>query len=203
MPQGIHESQVRLTLHPPIPWTMDSCLSGLLCPDSSPLLPLACSLIHRASYSVATFPGGSFLSETETNEQLVRRFFAEVWNGKDEAAIEEFLAPDCIAYGLPDPDAILHGPEEFKAVFRMFIGAFPDVKITVHDVIAAGDRVAVRWSSVGTHLGPDLGFPPSGKSIILDGATIGIVRGGRIAQAWNMMDMGHLFDSIRPQSRRE
>lgn len=143
------------------------------------------------------------MSETEANEQLVRRFFEEVWNKKNAAAVEEFLAPDCVGYGLPDPDAVLHGPEEFKAVYSMFIGAFPDVEITVHDVIAAGDRVAVRWSSLGTHLGPHLGFPPSGKTVPLDGATIGIVRDGKIVQAWNMMDMGHLFDSIRPEPRRQ
>lgn len=149
------------------------------------------------------FSGGDFLSETEANEQLVRRFFEAVWNRKDEAAVDEFLAPDCIAYGLPDPDAVLHGPEEFKNVYRMFIRTFPDVEITIHDVIAAGDRVAVRWTAVGTHLGPDLGFPPTGKSLTLDGATIGIIRGDKIAEAWNMMDMGHLFDSIRPEPRRE
>lgn len=142
------------------------------------------------------------MSETEANEQLVRRFFEEVWNGKNDAVVEEFLAPDCIAYGLPDPDAVLHGPEEFKTVLRMFLGAFPDVKITVHEVIAAGDRVAARWTSLGTHLGDHLGFPPTGKSVTLDGATIGIIRGGLIAHAWNMMDMGHLFDSIRPEPRR-
>lgn len=143
------------------------------------------------------------MSEIQANERLVRRFFEQVWNRKDETAVDEFLAPDCIAYGLPDPDAVLRGPEEFKAVFRMFVGAFPDVKISIQDVIAAGDRVAVRWTSTGTHLGPHLGFPPSGKSITLDGATIGIIRDGKIAQAWNMMDMGHLFDSIRPEPRRQ
>lgn len=143
-----------------------------------------------------------FVSEAEVNEQFVRRFFDEVWNQKNEAALEELLAPDCIAYGLPDPDAVLRGPEEFLAIFRLFVGAFPDVQVTVHDVIAAGDRVAVRWTAVGTHLGPHLGFPASGKSISLDGATIGIVHDGKIAQAWNTMDMGHLFDSIRPEPRR-
>ena len=143
-----------------------------------------------------------FVTEAEANEQLVRRFFDEVWNQKNEAAVEEFMAPDCVAYGLPDPDAVLHGPEEFLAVFRIFIGAFPDVRVTVHDVIAADDRVAVRWTALGTHLGSNLGFPATRKSITLDGATIGIVRDGKIVQAWNTMDMGHLFDSIRPEPRR-
>ena len=142
------------------------------------------------------------MSEMEANERLVHRFFDEVWNSKNEAAVDEMLAPDCVAYALPDPDAVLRGPDEFKAVYRMFVGAFPDVRITIEDVIAAGDRFAVRWSTLGTHLGPHLGFPPTGKAISLNGATIGVIRGGRIAQVWNMTDMGHLFDSIRPEPRR-
>jgi steroid delta-isomerase-like uncharacterized protein len=150
----------------------------------------------------ATFPRRQFLAEMESNEELMRHFFDEVWNKKNEAAVDEVLAPDCVGYGLSDPDAVLHGPEEFKAIYRVFIGAFPDVRVTVHDVIAAGDRVAVRWSTLGTHLGPLLGFPPTGKAISLDGATIGVIRGGRIAEAWNMTDMGPLFDCIRPEPRR-
>lgn len=160
-------------------------------------------MMPESCYAEPTIPRRQSLSEIQANEQLVRRFFDEVWNLRNEAAVDELLAPDCVGYGLPDPDAVLNGPEEFKAVFRMFIGAFPDVRITIHDVITAGDRVAVRWSAVGTHLGPHLGFPPTAKLVTLDGATIGVIRGGRIAQAWNTMDMGHLFDSIRPEPRRE
>ena len=138
----------------------------------------------------------------EANEQLLRLFFEEAWNKKNEAAIDKFLAPDCIAYGLPDPDAVLRGPAEFKQLYRMFVGAFPDIQIAVLDVIAAGDRVAARWRSTGTHLGPHLGMPPTGKFVTLDGATICIMRNGQMHEGWNMMDMGHLFESLRSGPQR-
>jgi steroid delta-isomerase-like uncharacterized protein len=142
------------------------------------------------------------VSEVEANKQLLRRFFEEVWNQKKAAAIDEFLAPDCIAYGLPDPDAILRGPAAFKQVHQVFVGAFPDIHIDVLDLIAAGDRIAARWRSIGTHLGDHLGFPATGKVVTLDGATIAVIRNGQMQEGWNMMDMGHLFESLRSGPQR-
>lgn len=82
------------------------------------------------------------MAEPESAEQFVRRFFEHVWNRRSHDAIDEMLSSDCKAYGLPDPDVTLCGREEFRAVHRMFCGAFPDLQIKVQDVIAAGDRVA-------------------------------------------------------------
>lgn len=143
------------------------------------------------------FPGRSLLLQTNANEQLLRRWFEEVWNQKREAAINELLAPDCVAYGLPDPDAVLRGPEAFKVLWRNFVTAFPDVHIDVLDVIAAGDRAAARWRAAGTHLGDGLGFPPTGKSITIDGSTIMVMDRDRIKEGWNTMDLGHLFEVLR------
>jgi steroid delta-isomerase-like uncharacterized protein len=142
------------------------------------------------------------LSQGQANEDLVRRWFEEVWNRQNASAIDEILTPDCVAYGLPDPDAVLRGPEAFKQVHAEFCDAFPDIQIEVNDVIAAGDRVAARWRATGTHSGDGLGFAPTGKRIVLDGATIVVIRDGRMQEGWNMMDMGHLFCSLRGDGSR-
>jgi steroid delta-isomerase-like uncharacterized protein len=142
------------------------------------------------------------MSQAKANEQFLRQFFEEVWNNRNDGAIDAMLSPDCVAYGLPDPDAVLRGPDEFRTLHRSFCGAFPDLHITVEDVIAAGDRVAARWRATGTHLGDHLGFPATGKKAILDGASIGVIRDGRLKEAWNMMDMGHLFETLRSDSSR-
>lgn len=142
------------------------------------------------------------MADASANEQLVRKFFEVVWNCKNSEAIHQLLSPDCVAYGLPDPDAVLRGPAEFEALHRAFCHAFPDVSIRVEDVIAAGDRVAARWRFTGTHLGDGLGFPATGRTVSLDGATIGIIREGRIVEAWNMMDMGRLFEALRGDNSR-
>jgi steroid delta-isomerase-like uncharacterized protein len=146
--------------------------------------------------------GVGSMSEAEANEQFLRRWFEEVWNQKSESAIDSMMSDDCIAYGLPDPDAVIRGPEEFKQFHRRFCGAFPDVQITLEDVIASGDRVAARWRATGTHAGPHLGFPPTGKKVSLDGATIGVIRDGRLREGWNMMDMGHFFETLRSDGSR-
>lgn len=142
------------------------------------------------------------VSPEQANEELVRRWFELVWNRKDASAIDEILAPDCVAYGLPDPDAVLHGPEAFKQVHSAFCSAIPDIQIELNDVIAAGDRVAARWRATGTHTGEGLGFSPTGRRVVLDGATIAVVRDGRLQEGWNMMDMGHLFATLRGETSR-
>ena len=143
------------------------------------------------------------MAEMLASEQVMRRWFEEVWNKKDGAAIDELLTPECVAYGLPDPDAVLRGPEAFKAVHAAFCNAFPDLQISLEEVIAAGDRVAARWRATGTHLGEGLGFAATGKSIVLNGATIGIVRDGRLHEGWNMMDMSHIFVTLRGEPVRK
>lgn len=137
------------------------------------------------------------MSQAKQNEEFVRRFFEEVWNRRSDEAIDAMLSPDCVAYGLPDPDAVLRGTAQFRIVRSMFCGAFPDLHIVLEDVIAAGDRVAARWRATGTHLGNQLGFPATGKQTSLDGATIGVIRDGKLVEAWNMMDMGHLYETLR------
>jgi steroid delta-isomerase-like uncharacterized protein len=142
------------------------------------------------------------MSQAEANEQLMRRWFEEVWNEKKEAAIDEMLAEDSVAYGLPDPDAVVRGPEQFREFYRVFCGAFPDLQIRVEDVIASGDRVAGRWRMTGTHLGGHLGFPATAKKVALEGVSIAVIRDGKLKEGWNMMDMGHFFESLRGDGAR-
>ena len=142
------------------------------------------------------------ISQAEANEQLMRRWFDEVWNRKQESAVDEMMAADCVAYGLGDADAVVRGPEQFKEFHRGFCGAFPDLQIAVEDVIASGDRVAARWRMTGTHLGGHLGFPPTAKRVSLDGVSIAVIEDGKLKEGWNMMDMGHFFESLRGDGAR-
>jgi predicted ester cyclase len=65
--------------------------------------------------------------------------------------VDEFMAADYIDHTVP-PDS---GPgrDTLKKFVAMYHEAFPDVKCTMHDILAQGDRVAYRWSASGTHLG--------------------------------------------------
>jgi steroid delta-isomerase-like uncharacterized protein len=133
---------------------------------------------------------------SEANKQLARRWFEEVWNQKNEAAIDSMYSPECQNHGFPNPDSVLHGPEAFKVVHRNFCGAFPDLHVTVEDVIAEGDRVAIRWSVEMTHLGDHLGFPVTGKRGRLSGSSFTVIRDGQIQEGWNQMDILHLYQQL-------
>ena len=136
---------------------------------------------------------------SEENKQLMRRWFEEVWNKRRESAIDEMLHAHGKAHGLPDPDSSLEGPEGFKTVQRTFCGAFPDLHITVEDVIAEGDRVAVRWSATMTHLGDHFGFAATGKKARLDGAAFVVIKDGKIVEGWNQMDMTGMMQKLKAQ----
>ena len=133
---------------------------------------------------------------SEANKQLLRRWFEEVWNQRKESAIEDMLTPGCRVHGLGG-DAVLIGPEGFKTFHRTFCGAFPDLRVTVDDTIAEGDKVAIRWTATMTHLGDGLGFPPSGKKVSLEGSTIAVIKDGKIDEGWNHMDITGLFVKLK------
>jgi len=136
-------------------------------------------------------------STQEANKQLAHRWFEEVWNQQSEAAIDAKFSSEGKCYGFPTPDAVLVGPEAFKAVHRTFCGAFPQQKIVVEGVIAEGDRIAVRWQATITHSGDHLGFPASGKTVTLAGSSFITIQDGQIAEGWNYMDLGNLFQQLQ------
>jgi len=131
------------------------------------------------------------------NRELVHRWFEEVWNKQSEEAIDELFAPGGKAYGFPEANSVLIGPEKFKEAHRFFISAFPDVHVTVHDAICEDDRVAVTWAATMTHLGDTLGFAPTFEKVSLEGCSILVVRDGQIHEGRNYMEMEGLINRLK------
>jgi steroid delta-isomerase-like uncharacterized protein len=125
----------------------------------------------------------------EANKQLMRRWFDEVWNLKREAAVDEMFLEGRTAYGLPDSNSKIVGPGEFKKFRQEFLVAFPDLNITIEDIIAEDDRVAVRWSATMTHQGEFDGIAPTGKPAELTGSTFVHIKDGFIVAGWNFLDL--------------
>ena len=134
---------------------------------------------------------------SEANRQLVRRWFEQVWNQQKEEAIDEMFAPEGKAYGFPEPDSVLSGPESFKTVHRLFLATFPDIHITTREIIAEGDLVAVTWSATMTHLGDALGFSATMQKESLDGCSVLVVRGSQIQEGRNYMEMHALIHRLK------
>jgi predicted ester cyclase len=94
--------------------------------------------------------------------------------------------------GFPAMDAAGHG--EFG---RAFYAAFPDLFHTIEDVVAAGDRVAARFTLRGTHRGAFFGVPPTGRAIALSAFVILTVDdGGRVAHLQGLFDRCGLLEQL-------
>jgi steroid delta-isomerase-like uncharacterized protein len=126
---------------------------------------------------------------SEKNKNLVRRWFEEVWDKGRLSAIPEMFAQSGRAHGFPDPDSVINSAEEFAEHCKAFREAFPDVRISVDDLIADGDKVAVRWTATMTHTGDGLGFPATSKKVLVSGSSFLICGNGQILEGWNYMDL--------------
>ena len=125
----------------------------------------------------------------EQNKALIQRWFDEVWNQGNASVIDELLAEDGVIHGLVDASGNpVHGLEGFHEFHKQFRGAFPDLNVSVDDVIAEGDRVVARCSVRGRHTGEHLGFAATNAPIEFGGVAIVRIKGGKIVEAWNHFD---------------
>ena len=98
------------------------------------------------------------------NVRNIRRIYDELWNGRNLSLADELIADDAINYDtgrVPMP----FGPEGMKGTVRRISAAFPDHRHEVDEVIVDGDSVVVRCTLTGTHEGPFMGIPPTGRRI--------------------------------------
>lgn len=118
----------------------------------------------------------------EANKAVAARFFTEVWGGGSEAVAQELLGDSYVGHmtGAPAP----LDREGWLGFFREFRVAFPDAAFTIEDMVAAGDRVALRLTMRGTHRGVFNGIPPTGRSVVVSGVSIERIVDGRIVEGW-------------------
>jgi steroid delta-isomerase-like uncharacterized protein len=103
----------------------------------------------------------------------------------DEASADAIWAADIV---FREPQQVIQGRDAAKARFRAFRDAFPDIAATVHEEVAQADKVAVRYTLVGTHQAPFAGRPATGQRITLSGIAIFRVVDGRIVEGWGCAD---------------
>lgn len=81
------------------------------------------------------------------------------------------------------------GVEAIKEVFAKLLGAFPDLHVTIEDVIAEGDKVVSSNTVSGTHQGEYMGIPPTRKVVTWKEIMIVRFEDGRIAESWGVVDV--------------
>ena len=127
----------------------------------------------------------------ETSNKATFRRFHDATNTRDVELISKTIDE------LVEPDAVIHTPlpieatgaQRLKEVFARLHRAFPDLHITIEDLIEEEDKVVSRNMVTGTHQGDYMGIPPTGKSVTYNEIFILRFTGGRIAETWGVVDV--------------
>ena len=129
----------------------------------------------------------------EENKNVVRRY-QEIYNSNDLDRLTDVLSEDLstpnIMPGIPK------GLEGAKAAHRIMIAGFPDYQTTIEDMVAEGNKVAVRIRMTGTHTGTFMGIPPTGKQIAFTGIYIVRIANGKIVEHWGEEDGVSLLQQL-------
>ena len=141
---------------------------------------------------------------SEQNKAVFRRIVDEVFNqGRLQTADE--LGAGYIEHS-PAPGQS-PGVEGFKQLVQMFRQAFPDLRVSIDDLIAEGDKVVARMTTSGTHQGQFFGFPPTGKKISILEIHILRIANGKVLEHWGvsndlqmMQQLGVLPADALPQA---
>jgi steroid delta-isomerase-like uncharacterized protein len=123
----------------------------------------------------------------EENKAMVRRFVEEAWNKGNLSVIDEMFSPDWVEHD-PDRPEDLRGLGDAKRRVEEVRNAFPDLQVTLEDLIAEGEKVASRSTVRGTHQGQLLGIPPTGKPMDITAIRIYRFSGGKFVEIWHQPD---------------
>jgi len=130
----------------------------------------------------------------ENNKLLMRRF-VEFINTANEKLAAELIAPSAIFHvpGRSDP---MVGPAGYLAIIAMMRAGFPDIRWTLEEIVAEGDKVAARFTMRGTHHGPFFGVPPTGKTIAVQAMNLYRLSGGQFIEEYGQPDLLGLLQQI-------
>ena len=132
---------------------------------------------------------------SENNKAIVRRLIAELWNNGNLSVADEIFTPNYQHHDSSTPD-FGRGPESEKQRATLYRTAFPDLHLTIEDLIAEGETVMTRWSCRGTHKGDLNGIAPTGKQITISGVTVARISNGKMAESYVNWDALGLMQQL-------
>ena len=116
----------------------------------------------------------------------------EAINTGELGLLDKFVAPDYIEHSEG-----FQGVEPFRQQVAAFRAAFPDLRVTIQDVLLTdGDRFASRTTVTGTHTGDLMGLPATGKHISVEAVDIGRVENGQAKERWGGLNMYSMLTQL-------
>jgi len=129
----------------------------------------------------------------EENKAVMRRIVEEILNKGNMAVVDEVIATNYVLHG---PFGEYKGPEGFKQGVTMFRNAFPDFNVTIEDMVAEGDMVALRLTMRGTFKGEMMGISPTDKQLNMTEAIFIRFAGGKEVEARSYADSLTMYQQL-------
>lgn len=120
---------------------------------------------------------------SEENKELVRRYYGEVFNARNVDAVGEFFADERLVQGI-------------QRGCLAYFDSFPDLHVSIEELIAEGDKVVCRSVATGTHDGEYKGIAPTGRNVAIDGVDVFRVAGGRFVGYWCLANVAGAMRQI-------
>jgi predicted ester cyclase len=131
----------------------------------------------------------------DKNARGSKRIIEELFGAGNYEIAQELIGAEAVGHDPARPEPIV-GPSGVIESARGYRDAFPDLKLTVDQVIADGDHVAVRWTARGTHRGDLFGIAPTGKETTVTGITIDRWANGMLMESWTNWDTLGLLQQL-------
>ena len=128
---------------------------------------------------------------SEENVQTVRKLF-DAFYAADDEGMSELIGDDFVTHA----GGSTGNAAGWKAMARQLHTAIPDNRTEIDDIFGGGDRVAVRYTSRGTHTAELFGVAPTNRALTTSGIEIYRLSGGRIVECWGQYDMSQLFAPV-------
>ncbi|MFB9991074.1 ester cyclase [Deinococcus oregonensis] len=130
---------------------------------------------------------------TEENKAVVRRFYEEAFNQGQVAVLDDLLTPEYRDFG---GTPAREGIEAAKANLLGLQAGFDQIRFDIEDLLAEGDRVAVRWTGHLIHAREFFGFPATHQTVTFSGISIYVLQAGRLLETYPAQDLHGLLQQL-------
>jgi steroid delta-isomerase-like uncharacterized protein len=129
----------------------------------------------------------------QTNEKTMRRLVDEVINKQCLAVIDEIIHVDYVYH---TPNQELHGRQALGELLTTYQTAFPDLQVSIDELISTDDKAVLIFTLTGTHKNQLMGIPASGKQVKINGVIRSRFDNGQIIEEWELLDQLTLLQQL-------
>jgi predicted ester cyclase len=126
-------------------------------------------------------------------KQVVRRYYDEVLNRRRLNVLDELVAPGFVGH---DASGATIDRDGYVTAVKMLHAGFGQLIVRVDDQVAEHDRVATRWTAIGTHTGAFVGIAATWREVTISGVDIHRLKGKHVVEHWEQLDLASLLAQL-------